>query len=49
LTPEERREYKIKADEMDRKTKEGYDKAKKQDLTKVEQYTQCQMVQNGRC
>ena len=34
LTPEERREYKIKADEMDRKTKEGYDKAKKQDFNK---------------
>ena len=34
LTPEERREYKRKADEMDRKTKEGYDKAKKQDFNK---------------
>jgi hypothetical protein len=36
LTPEERRDYKIKSDEIDRKTKEGYDKAKKQDgLTMV--------------
>jgi hypothetical protein len=35
LTPEERRDYKIKADEMDRKTKEGYDKAKKQDFNKM--------------
>jgi hypothetical protein len=34
LTPKERREYDIKADEMDRKTKEGYDKAKKQDFNK---------------
>jgi hypothetical protein len=32
LTPEERRDYKIKSDEIDRKTKEGYDKAKKQDF-----------------
>ena len=32
LTPKEQREYKRKADEMDRKTKEGYDKAKKQDF-----------------
>jgi hypothetical protein len=32
LTPEERRDYKIKSDEIDRKTKEGYDKAKKQPL-----------------
>ncbi len=34
LTPKERREYDRKADEMDRKTKEGYDKAKKQDFNK---------------
>ena len=32
LTPKERRDYKIKSDEIDRKTKEGYDKAKKQPL-----------------
>ena len=32
LTPKEQREYKRKAAEMDRKTKEGYDKAKKQPL-----------------
>ena len=32
LTPKERRDYKIKSDEIDRKTKEGYDKAKKQDF-----------------
>tara|TARA_R110000782_G_scaffold236056_1_gene322179 strand:+ start:236 stop:544 length:309 start_codon:yes stop_codon:yes gene_type:complete len=32
LTPKELREYERKADEMDRKTKEGYDKAKKQPL-----------------
>jgi len=32
LNPEERREYKRKADEMDKKTNDGYDKAKKQPL-----------------
>ena len=32
LNPKERRDYKIKSDEIDRKTKEGYDKAKKQPL-----------------